>query len=214
MASSKDFFAQYKGVARIIGRYWSAYGGWWGLLTSPYFHFSILVTLVLHDSWLNSSWYSIPISVLPNLIGFSLGGLAIWLAFGDDRFRNLLLDKEESEKHSAYVVTSSSFVHFVFIQFSALLFAICAQALNYSVNDGSFVAHFLNKLSLPINYFSSWRPYASGIGFLLFVYALLSGIAATFQVFRMITLFEKINNHVFFKSQDHKNDNSENDSTD
>jgi hypothetical protein len=164
---------------------------------------------LLHDAWIAKPWFSMPISILPNLLGFSLGGLAIWLAFGDEKFRSLLLQKDEGEDHSSYVIASSSFVHFVIIQFLALIFAICSQVLNYVVTEDSITGLILKKFGLPINFFCSWYPYTGAFGFLIFLYALLSGVAATFQVFRLVTLFEKVSNHPAFKT---KNESTSDDS--
>ncbi len=203
MANSQKrgaFFGQYRGIARIVLRYWTAYGGWSGLIRSPYFHLSVFLVLLFHDAWLNKPWYSSPLAILPNLLGFSLGGLAIWLAFGDERFRQLLLEKESGEQHSTYVLTSASFVHFVIVQFSALIYALGAQSLAYDVTPCSLVGKVLASVGLPIDFFYGFNGYAGFIGFLLFVYALFSGIAATFQVFRMVTLFEIVVNHPAFKS--------------
>ena len=198
---SSAFFGQYRGVARIVSRYWSAYGGWHGLIRSPYFHVSVLLVLLFHNTWLNRPWFSSPLAILPNLLGFSLAGLAIWLAVGDEKFRQLLLEKESGERHSSFVLTSASFVHFVIVQFSALIYALGAQSLAYDVTPCSYVGKALLLVALPMNFFYKFSGFAGFIGFLLFVYALFSGVAATFQVFRMVKIFETVVNHPAFKAK-------------
>ncbi len=197
----KPFFIQYRGTIKIVLRYWDAYGGWSDLIRSPYLHASIALTLIFHDAWLNKPWHLSPIAILPNLLGFSLGGLAIWLAFGDDNFRQLLLEKENNDQHSSYVQSSASFVHFVIIQFLALIYAIGFQSLSYDVQKESPTEKTLTLLGLSSDFFYSLYNYTSFVGFLFFIYSLFSGVAATLHVFRMVTIFEKVANHPAYKIQ-------------
>src|SRR5690554_7741499 len=96
---------QYVGVRKLFARYWIAYGGFKSIVGSPYMHASLFITLISSGIWLKYDWVEIPISVLPNIIGFSLGGYAIWLALGDDKFRASISGKTKdggrSEEHTS-----------------------------------------------------------------------------------------------------------------
>ena len=119
---------QYTGVVKIFRRYWNAYGGWNSVIFSPYLHFSILFTIVAYGTWTTHNWYDLPISTLPNIIGFSLGGYAIWLALGDDKFKASISGREVGELESPFIKVNATFVHFIFLQIVALIFALCAKS--------------------------------------------------------------------------------------
>jgi len=77
----------YKGVNQLLGRYWVVYGGWPALIWSPYFHLSLVLLVITASQWINPLWWDSVLSIVPNLLGFTLGGFAIFLSFGDDRFK-------------------------------------------------------------------------------------------------------------------------------
>lgn len=168
----KSLIDYYKGAFKSWALYVKSYGGLGAMLQSPYLHLSCIVSVicfpVLSHTSENSRWFDIPISVLPDVLGFSLGGYAILLAFGDERFRQLLAlpGDEEDEEVTPYMQINGTFVHFIVIQALALIAAVVAKALQ--------ITH--------------WIP--SILCFLLFVYALFLAIAATFAVMKYIGWYE------------------------
>jgi large-conductance mechanosensitive channel len=113
-------------------------------------------------------------------LGFTLGGFALLLGFGDERFRSLLADKEKDEKSSIYTSLCATFVHFIVLQLLALIFAIITNALQFQVNIPSYLLGFFHMLTA--------ISYAFGYG--LFIYSLLSLLAATLAIFRAATWYE------------------------
>src|SRR5699024_306750 len=103
---------------------WSAYGGIKALLLSPYFHAAVILTAVTAPTWMHPSWWELPIRVMPSVLGFSLGGYAIWLAIGDRRFRELIAGEGRGEKTSPFMMVNAAFVHFIILQFLSILYAI------------------------------------------------------------------------------------------
>lgn len=85
-----NVFRQFSGARRTFQSYWKIYGGWRSVLGSPYLVVSIALTTVLAPLWLRPNWWGTVLGVMPNVLGFSLGGFAIFLAFGDDDFRHLI----------------------------------------------------------------------------------------------------------------------------
>lgn len=179
----------YKGVAKIFCRYWSAYGGFSAFLKSPYLHLALLLLLVTFKIWTQANWWDLSISVLPNLLGFTLGGFAVFLAFGDDKFRELLIqnDDEEDEEDegdssgsSLYVELCATFVHFILIQIIAFLSAVTAKALYFPYEWCSCLKSFMHNGTMVF-----W-----GLGFLFFLYSMTSIIAATMHLFRTATWYE------------------------
>lgn len=175
----------YKGVSRIFGVYWKAYGGWHALVRSPYFHVAFLLLLVTPNTWLAKDWWADVISALPNLLGFTLGGFAIFIGFGDERFRQLLadpeMDDEGNERPTIYVSLCATFVHFIIIQLAALIYAVIAKAWWFYVPWPACIAEII-----PVVRSVLW---ACGYG--LFLYALTSVLAATMHVFRIANMYEK-----------------------
>ncbi len=68
------------------------------------------------------------ISAVPNLLGFTVGALAIVLAFSDaDLFSALA---EDGHPNSFFMTLTSSLIHFVLVQVSALVLGIMAKLTN------------------------------------------------------------------------------------
>lgn len=173
----------YKGVFSIYARYWSAYGGFPALVQSFYLHAALVITLICANTWITPGWWDEVTSILPSVLGFTLGGFAIFISFGDEKFRQLLAEPENAEDDTptAYVKLCSTFVHFILVQIFALLVAIIAKAVHFPWES----APHLFKLALP------WLNGIAGfLGYALFVYSLTTALAATMHVFRIASMYE------------------------
>jgi hypothetical protein len=168
--SYKEDLSPYKYVRESISRYWKIYGGWHALLCSPYFHLSIIISLICYPIWSTDhegwAWFNLCISVMPNLIGFTLGGYAMLLAFGNEKFRSLLAGSDDSGDASPFMKVNATFIHFILMQILSLLIALIELA--WSIKVGVFAF----------------------IGFTIFLYALLTGIAAAFAILRLAGWFD------------------------
>lgn len=130
--------------------------------------------------WLNESWWDTALSTLPNLLGFTLAGFTIWLGFGDEKFR-ILLSNAKPDKESAFMGVSAAFAHFVVVQLLALIAALWSKAMDFPLpNDFN-----LRIMFKPIAHFGHF------LGFTLFVYALMSALAATLGVFRAASWYDR-----------------------
>lgn len=181
----------YRGVFSIYARYWRAYGGIAALARSFYLHAALVITLICFNAWMTAGWWDQVTSILPNVLGFTLGGFAIFTSFGDEKFRKLLAepDEDDAEAPTAYVQLCSTFVQFILVQIIALLFAIVAKAMYFPWEN----APDLFKVALP------WLNGAAGLaGYAFFVYSLTSALAATMHVFRIASMYE-----TFQKSHEH-----------
>lgn len=181
---------QYSHVCKIFQAYWKGYGGWRALVCSPYLHLAVVLTLLMNGTWTVGGWWSDPLSVLPNLIGFTLGGYAILMAFGDEEFRKLLAGTDSPEKNSPFIGVNVAFVHFILVQISALLVALVAKAhpLSTAFPDlKNYIADCKALLALRgIVGNSFWF-----FGYFLFIYAMLSAIAAVASIFRVARWYDK-----------------------
>lgn len=68
-------------------------------------------------------------------------------------------------------------MHFVVTQILALLLALIAKALDFTPAVPASVRSWIEALA----------PWGHGLGFLLFVYAIMTALAAAMGVFRMAT---------------------------
>lgn len=192
------------GHNNIVFRYWRAYGGFISLLKSPYFYAAIACTFFLRVYWLGEPtpactlpcpyqcpsppppWWDTALSVLPNLLGFSLGGYLMWLGVGDTSFRSWLHRKAAPEETSVYMEVSATFVHFVIVQIVALVVAVIAKHSQFPLSSDVVLGEIANQINLTPLMIEEWyAPAGYGIGFFFFVYALLTALEAAFGIFRV-----------------------------
>ncbi len=143
----------------IFEKYWTAYGGWGALRTSPFFHFSIVFGLLLFVGAETGEIAKQALNIFPNLLGFTLGGYAMLIGFGDRGFHQMLSETDVREGISIMQSVSATFVHFLLLQSFALMIAI-------------FQAFVWNPALLRL------------LGTILFIYALTSVVALVMAIFR------------------------------
>lgn len=170
----------YSGVVKNFSRYWQTYGGISALFKSPYLHSSLIFLLISSHYWINDEWWDLSISVLPNLLGFSLAGFAMFICFGDEKFRSLLAEQNDDKSPTIYMRVCSTFVHFILLQFLALIFAVLFKSLYFyfqwpdCLKDTIYIGTTISR----------------ALGFLLFLYSITSMLAATMAIFRMCFWYE------------------------
>lgn len=176
------FIKPYLHISSRLALYWSVYGGWRSLVLSPYFHLAIVFT-VLSSNWQESlAWADDSLQILPSLLGFSLGGFAIFLAFSDHDFIQLLTDNNgpKTKTHSAYLKICALFVHFILVQVVAIGIAVHAQSFNIEIEN------------------QWYKVLYSCIGYFLMSYAIFTTLATTLALFNLAILYNK------FKSKQRK----------
>jgi len=124
----------YSGVGSTFRDYWRLYGGFKALISSPYLHFSVLCSLLLWPLWLEKSalLYDLILAIVPSVLGFSLGGYAILLAFGDREFIQRLSGPDADGKPSPMMVVNAAFIHFIVVAVLSLFLGIIGAAWNFS----------------------------------------------------------------------------------
>jgi hypothetical protein len=157
------------------------------------------LTLALFPAWILPGWWEIVFQIIQNLLGFSLGGFAIWLAFGGERFSRFIAGGKEG-KTSPYMEATSNFVHFILLQLAAIVGALACQVWYIPIeNANSFVELIPAEVQLVIGWLTLT---AYAFSFWLFVYALLSTIPATLTLFRGARWFDMYASHL----DENKND--------
>lgn len=171
----------YRDVGDLFGRYWQAYGGFSALLFSPYLHVAAVLTGFLWPAWAANEWWETTFQVVPSILGFTLAGFTIWLGFGDEKFQRLLAKRPIGKNTSAYIGVSAGFVHFIVVQLLAVVAALIGEATDFPLSATDPFRPMMTILA-PIGHF---------FGYLLFVYSLMTALAATLGVFRTAGWFER-----------------------
>lgn len=116
-------FSPWRDLLQEIYRYWKLYGGFKALLLSPYFQLSIVFGLIIpHLLHAYNNVAATAISIVPCLLGFSVGAMAILLAFSSSKIFPLIA--EEGHERSLFMNMVTSFVHFIIVQAVCLCLAV------------------------------------------------------------------------------------------
>lgn len=203
-----------KGIS-TIKMYWRAYGGAKALFSSRYFWSAIVLTVANYSRWTQPQWWDDPISIEPNLLGFTLGGLALFLAFSEERFHSILASKEldDKEEFSDLVVVVATFVHFIFVQVIAILAAISLRTFYNEKHFTSIVSPlFFAANGEEFFAFAALRLFIWFAAYLAFMYSITLIAATAFNLLRLSNLYsqtlqynETVNEN---KSVDVKNKNN------
>ncbi|KTC43711.1 hypothetical protein AO262_10750 [Pseudomonas fluorescens ABAC62] len=176
----KELVDSYKGTIELWAEFWSLYGGLRSLLTSIYFGAAVVTTLLCFGLWREPGWWDIVISSIPTLLGFTLAGLAVFMSM-DSGFSKVIAGGSKPKLPSPFLSLISSFVHFILVQTIALLYALVSKALNFVLPGmPDWYYHTISYMT----------PAAGGIGFFIFLYAIMLVVAATFSIFRSSKWFE------------------------
>lgn len=164
-------------------RYWSAYGGFAALFTSAYFYAAIICALVSHEYWRSRPWWADAIAILPNILGFALGGYAVLLGFGDEKFRRAISGSTSTSKRSPYLVANAAFVHFMLVLATALLGAVA-----FSYRPLWLIRIMVSNL--PLELVTGIGLVMRGMGVTAFIYALILILPVTINLYRLAETYD------------------------
>ncbi|GCD50339.1 hypothetical protein [Acetobacter pasteurianus] len=119
---------QYKGVEKVFCDYFNIYGGFLSLISSPYLHLALFLSIISFGLWSTDGWWDLPLSILPSLISFTLAGYAMLTALGNDQFRAKMARTIPPHQESVFMQVSASFAHFIIVQTIGLLLALISKA--------------------------------------------------------------------------------------
>lgn len=174
--------------SNIWSRYWNRYGGWASLWKSLFFQASVLLCVMVTPLWWQGGIPPIALSVLPSLLGFSIASFTMLLAVGDEDFRKYLSVKENADGVPRLLVPATSFFHFVIFQIIALALSLLASARTGEFLIGVFHVDLnFNSNAYLILYTVS--KCLRGLTALAFIYAVLSGIAAMMNIYRLTEIY-------------------------
>ena len=168
----------------ILARYWKAYGGWKAVLSSVYFWVAVLLTALLYPQWTKAGWWGDVLSIMPSVLGFSLGGFAMWVAIGDEKFKSLIAGENEDGKASPFMEVNATFAHFILLQLASIILALIAKAYDMPIPNThwlhTLLGRGLNSITIVSYSFS----------YFIFLYALLTAFAAVLALFRVSSWYD------------------------
>lgn len=166
-----------------LGKLYAHYGGVGAIVRSSYFWVSMLFAVISLSAVDNSEWADRALSVMPSLAGFTIASFAIIFAILDpEMLRKLLVP--DSGGSSPITRIAASIGHAVFIQVSAMVFAIAFKLsdlnplflkldllLRCSGSSGTFFRDVAGWISV---IFSSLGLFLTYYGVMLVLAAILS----------------------------------------
>lgn len=166
-----------------LARYWKIYGGAGAIFKSCYFWSALFMTMILYPSWSHKGWWNDILSLMPNLLGFSLGGFAMWIAIGDEAFKKIITGDEINEKgdveSSPYMSVNATFVHFILLQLLTIITALITKAYSSILIDNAFMYYYIGigykYILLCFSFFA----------YFIFIYSVFSALAAVLAIFRV-----------------------------
>lgn len=160
-----------------LSRILAAYGGPGAILRSFYFWGAIVLLVPTWSQWSNPKWWDTVFSVTPSLLGFTLGGFALMLALGDERFRDLIA-RAGDKKSGASVMEqlSATFLIFILIQASGLILAVVCKGL--------WESKWIIWAVPPQIGVAFWAA-----SYFLFLYGILLSLAAAKWIYMLATAF-------------------------
>ena len=154
---------------------WKIAERWKGVFKSFDFYVAITVCSLSFHFWLYGKWWEQVIGVVPNVLGFTLGGFAIFLGFGSEAFKRMLAAGSDVDA-SPYISVSASFLYFTLLQVAALLIAFVANAMHFETP----------KILI------GYKPFirvidvvGSGFGYFVFIYSIVLALRAALRIFRL-----------------------------
>ncbi len=169
-------------------RYWEANGGWNAIASSNYARIALAFTALGSGFWLEPEWWELPLAVLPNLLGFSIGGAAILFGVIQPNVFKILRKKGVNSSASFMSRFTASFTHFVVVQASALLAAIIHKSAAFFVATKTASGNLEFNGGGPTLVFQG----LSGISWFLFIYAVMLTFATAMEVFRISDILQTL----------------------
>ena len=173
------------GLLDQLREYWKEYGGIGRFFGGPISLIALVLTAAMVPIWWIAEWWHHPISIIPNLLGFSLGGYAILLAFGDSDFMMKLNNLHPEEgRPNAYLTVSNTFAHFILMQVVALIYAFLLDAWHFPLESVPLIYETLTEAGALVGWSAKAIVFVlhivtAAFGFWLFLYALLLIVPAT-----------------------------------
>lgn len=169
----------YKKTVQLFKSYFEIYGGFKEILRSFYFLTAFFITIFVYNIWINPFWWEMVITIIPNLIGFSIGAFALVLSIDIKKINSNITFEH-------LVKISNTFTHFIVIQIFSLTLGIIAKS--FYASPPVLIIKLFEQIGLDFYYLNHYiKTVFWFICFLVFIYAMLLSLAATMAIYRIST---------------------------
>jgi hypothetical protein len=157
------FFDYWRNQVRVYQGYWITYGGTKAFIKSPYLHVSLVFGVLgaIFVDTASTRVSDVALGIIPNLLGVTLGAMAIVLAFSSAALFTHLADHGRPD--SFFMKLMANLVHFIVVQVIALLSAIITKVCGFK---------WFEYLILP-----------------MLIYAVIATLAAAIQLFQAAVVY-------------------------
>lgn len=174
-------FGQWKALFKSIRRYFHAYGGVRGTLASPILCIAFIITALSYSKWLTPDWTARVETLIPSLLGFSLGTYAILFSIMSARLKGALRRAPAPNGVSYLEAINATFFHFIFVQVIALAWAFLFQGSWFL----DLTSYFLGAHAW-VERLQNWTKWTgSFIGYFFLIYSVLLSVASALAVYRL-----------------------------
>ena len=171
-------------VARL-SKYLHNYGGWPEVFASPFFNLAFVIALANYQLW-QSDWVKLSQSLIPSMLGFSLGTYAILFSIISVKLKRALKEVKNERGIPYLHEMNATFFHFIFVQ-------VLCVAVSF-IHMGTGLHSLLTAIVGPSEDLDSlfWlsRMILGFLGSTLVFYSLFLAIAAAMIVYRLATIVE------------------------
>lgn len=182
----KKGLTAYLEPVRTFVKIFRAMGGFFELAKSAYLHFALFLLIPTWSLWKAPTWWEMPIATLPTLLGFSLSAYALFMALGGKSLvATMTLQLTGEKKQTLFDQASAVFAMVILLQCSAFLIALIGKAASVHV---AWMDPFREQLTIA-------NLVGGGIGFLLFIGAVLSCARIAQLLFLIGNLFQVTTHH-------------------
>lgn len=178
--------SQYFTLQRHLRKYLRDYGGAKAILLSPFFCFSVISSALSYSSISTAEWAQSALSVLPNLLGFSLGTYALLFSLMSPRLKRALKTVSNNAGIPYIDEINATFLHFIIVQIVCIIWSFLYQQ--------TLLFDIFNMLGSPkicsTPIFDICRYVGGFIGCILFIYSLSLVVGSSLAVYRLARLVE------------------------
>lgn len=180
-------FTQLQPFTSRLRRYFRAYGGWSAIFRSPLFLLAVVLTGLGYSNWIDSDkWSALSQSLIPNLLGFSLGTYAILFSLMTGRLKRALKATKNTEGITFLEEINATFFHFILVQVIALLWSFLYQGT---------ILFDIMKIAKPYwpcaqQLFRFTQALGGAAGYTLLVYSISLIVASALAVYRLALIVD------------------------
>lgn len=170
----------------FLSRYLRDYGGWDAIFGSPFFLVACALSAVSYHSWINASWTSLSLSILPNLLGFSIGTYALLFSMISSRMKKALKALKNNRDITYLSEMNATFFHFIFVQVITITWAFMYdQTLFYDIK--LFIAE---RFPQNFDLFPILAAIGGWAGVALLLYSVFLAVASSLLVSRLARIVD------------------------